>query len=715
MSRAAARKLVGKLKSASYSMCHFACTTLAKPWSRRKFLQYCNVTVPLETRFDQEREGLTTRRGTEHLYMNLVRGNFANVFVELWEHVCSREFAFTCGYTAGRRSEALVNKEMVLARSLKVYVLDIISELALSDLWCTRQLPQRFWGLRASDEVEAEEAKLQECLASLRETWGAYVKLEEAAQRLAEAEELLVHCRWPYEQWTKEVMIMLCECDFETVPPHAAKQIKDWASGFHSTLLVEQEWNHVREGERQSRSGRFGAASIWHRVFASDLLTDWGRPAMVTNTQGNCAAKEQLPSDMFTVPKKSEDTTLGSDAMQKLVAAKGAFPSMSARNVRLSSLVWAAAEKCQGDVNVLRGAWRSLLQQPGTITKHRERDECQLVCATSRYGFLSMRMRVLRSGPHMKLKPWTPAAEAMVVDLVENIGDWDVMEIKCCPPCWPGWTEEVNHLEFLLATDPQPLLEFSARTCFRGLTKPFLAELMSLLHVPGRRDLKVAMLCTALLKHIFPGASTDDLEEILARRGLPLVQQETLDGGAEFTEAGLEKLAELLGDDVMAEEVADFKEHKTAANKARAHARLEARECLHREAGEPREVHAQDPPEPAAPPAAEAVVRQPIVFPPHRGMTKAEAQEHAPPNTKVKKDASRCHRWQIEGDQLRQSYSKAWGSITRFSENQALLFVLMCAWSDFESTPGNPGCPWSFDDLPMVHAAVGSGSAPSGA
>ena len=207
---------------------------------------------------------------------------------------------------------------------------------------------------------------------------------------------------------------------------------------------------------------------------------------------------------------------------------------------------------------------------------------------------------------------------------------------------------------------------------------------------------------------IFPDRSDAFYEEILALRGISIAAAEGIDD-MEAPSESLIELAKELEDEAFQIEIERWRQASVKAGVVQERARQEARTLMRPDlaADEPGANEGAD----AAPSGSGSGDRPPPrqpVGPPgpqffdHRGLTKQEALQYAPPGATLRKDCTRYHRWQILGrHQLQASYSKAWGPTTGLSDNEALTHCLVLSWRDYTRMHGIE-CPFAFELFPFA-------------
>ena len=547
--------------------------------------------------------------------------------------------------------------------------------------------------------------EISSTLAFCKESWRGLVNLEEASLTSADAAAMLRASRWPFEQWTREVMVLLRENKFEKVPEEAATQLQDFGVGFLTTLHAEQEFNHVRDGERQVKSGKFGPASAWHRIWGSDVLTEWDRPPVESTPLARAASKHTLPKHTFVTPRLDHECSLPYDDMAIVTEDRPTWPNQNPENVRLSALIWAGLVASGCSIEAFRASWRSLLQIPGTVTKRDDRDFPQLVLRRCTSAFLSMRVRFLHLDDHSVVVEPISTEDAFIVDTVQDWEHWKTLEICCLPPSAREWPDSATHsgLRLVHTGKTMTLLESAAHEGFRGMTRTFLLRLHTALKVKGRKESTVMKLAAQLVKSVFTEASDGYIEECLKRRGAKADDQPQTRQSA--TASALEKLAGVLDDEGFSEEVQQWKEAEVLAAKRRQRHLDMARMTVHgsgqTEGSASSASHTAaassssgGPSSSSTDPPAPAPALKEIPWNPARGFTAAEARKFAPPNSSLRKDVVRHLRWQIRAKYLSQTWSKGFNQ-TGFDDDEALTHVLVLAWNDYSRQAGVP-VPWNF-------------------
>ena len=381
------------------------------------------------------------------------------------------------------------------------------------------------------------------------------------------------------------------------------------------------------------------------------------------------------------------------------------YPHFSPENVRLSSLMWAAAVGVEGSPARLLSAWLSLLHTPGAVTKHRGRDFKQLVLKVCRGGFLSLRVRFKTWQGHHVVEPVHDNDSMILVDMVESMEDWKCLDVHCRPPCWEGWPQPVAHstLKLVSAGNDSSLLKFAAMTGFKNLNKPDLVKLKTELRLPGRKDIAVAKLVLQLMQHVFPDKDPEFYERALETRfGVgradDVVQER-------YMEDALAMIAESMDDDGYADEVKKWKEATEKAAKRHKEWKESARAAVRgEEAGgdcPDEEAPVQVPSSSSSSGLPRPEELAPVQWRTDRGLTLHEARRYAPPSGNLRKDETRHMRWQFRAPWALQIYSKSWGPLSTFDDNEALCHVLVMAWRDFEAFAGVK-CPWEFDKFRLA-------------
>ncbi len=194
---------------------------------------------------------------------------------------------------------------------------------------------------------------------------------------------------------------------------------------------------------------------------------------------------------------------------------------------------------------------------------------------------------------------------------------------------------------------------------------------------------EVALL-EAIYRLHFPAATPEELAGVLQKRAEAAVEVEESVESVVATKDELELVCDEIGDEDLAEEVGRYKRSWAAAADAKAAKMQQLASIL-----ATREEAA------AAP---EATRRSDIRWVPGRGLLPHEAKAYLPPGCTIAKDTTRHMRWQVRGDWLVPSHSKAFTNRTAHDENESLLYCLRMSWNAYERLHGPGGkCPWDLD------------------
>ena len=145
-----------------------------------------------------------------------------------------------------------------------------VASLATSSLSYTSLPPLMLVGLASPDSEHV--ARL---LKQLHRMWEILCKMEKDALNNVEIHRFLRNLRWPLEQLSREIFVLLSESEFDSVPPWVLGDVTCFGMGFNSTLIIENAFNGLRRLERKTLSGQLGPLIAWHGTCHSQLPNDF--------------------------------------------------------------------------------------------------------------------------------------------------------------------------------------------------------------------------------------------------------------------------------------------------------------------------------------------------------------------------------------------------------------------------------------------------------
>ena len=115
-------------------------------------------------------------------------------------------------------------------------------------------------------------------------------------------------------------------------------------------------------------------------------------------------------------------------------ATKPDWPTLGGANMRSAGLRMLVATALGGDYGRIRRAWLSLLLPVGHVVRRKGETSQLMVTWTSSCGFAAWRVRMRKDGDIGRLDFGAEGEHCLVYGAVEDIPEWEVVNIKACPP-----------------------------------------------------------------------------------------------------------------------------------------------------------------------------------------------------------------------------------------------------------------------------------------
>ena len=108
-------------------------------------------------------------------------------------------------------------------------------------------------------------------------------------------------------------MTKLAENGFSVVDPELISDIKDYANGPWSTLIVENMFKDIGDFVRHVKSGEVGGPAIWHRQIRGQELPAHGLPPLEASTTARTNAAPDVPKNVFSPETTNDKCSIGAD------------------------------------------------------------------------------------------------------------------------------------------------------------------------------------------------------------------------------------------------------------------------------------------------------------------------------------------------------------------------------------------------------------------
>lgn len=331
--------------------------------------------------------------------------------------------------------------------------------------------------------------------------------------------------------------------------------------------------------------------------------------------------------------------------------------------------------------------------QPGMLAIPSSEDhegKASLILSSSQHGFLSLPSKVKKTRAEHLCLYWEEASPAKIgLEFVVEPRDWKILPLQSIAPGNPSYDKTPPFFDGMQVLAPgvsMDLLEFSARSGFRGITTELLRRMFNDLEVKytkGAKPNTQAALVRALVQHILPQCSPEEHQEFCMSR-----EEEAEDFAFHsdkfFEQDALDGVLEELADHDLADEVA--KQRELAEKRKIARETKKAKFVLPTPAGSAN----------ADPPEIVVEILRAIVWHEHRGLTQPESKAYLPPGAYVRKDVNRDPRWQIRASYLVPSVSRAYIRNVVKEDDNAFLACLRRAWCERTLQYGDV-CPFDLD------------------
>lgn len=693
ISAATARSTAAKRRAACVNTLHFCSKMLASETSMRLWRAMVYLPEAFAGQFGQWMQDLKTRGGTLELFLGLVNGSDVECLRRVFRLLSDTELVYKLGFRCEGRSPAQIKEDSNVADKLWRLAVTFVAEASLSNEFY-RTPPQCFLGLLSKN---ADTKK--EWLQRIRCFWEALVKMEASALEDHEARMWLDSLRWPLEQWCRELLVMLAEGGWESVPSVVQEEVSQYSRAHWSTIMIENLGNAGRRASRASPSGALKAPALWHSIaMASPVCADHERPVLSTTAAARSIAPSSVPHGVFKYSDKQ--VSLERDVIQTLTQAKPSWPTQSAKSLRESSVKTLLLEHYKGEWARVKCSWRSLVLVPGSLVYSSRQKKSYLVLYVCSSGFLAWRPSFVNQALRL-LGFGMDAQSSLVFQAIDNFRDWRASSIVIATPSSNEHETSSQTGSLQLRAGPRAckVVGFGA---LRGFPKMRVYDMKLLyrdLQVEGRMPHTEVALLSALVHHIVPTACDEDIKQALACRGRPTSSEtpENLLSSRTMTEL----VSEELEDEDLKDEI------KRLLKTAAAEQRRKEKQVAELEAHLSRL-------QPSAPQAASSSSscrednRAPkLVLDTPGGYTAAQAKRWAPPGCKVFKESKWHRRWRVDSSHLRGVRSKSYGGETGLGDFEAMCFALSLAWHAHTAATGE-GCPFAFGAWPSDALRDGS-------
>jgi hypothetical protein len=359
-------------------------------------------------------------------------------------------------------------------------------------------------------------------LARARELFGYMRSGEQLAPASTFVHGVLRSWGWPAWQWVRELLVSLSEFDFKVVPPDVADACRAKWHGFQQTVIIEDAMQMFEGVSHESKNKMLCRSQRWRRLQVSPILSEYNRDEVVVPESIAADAARKLPKTAFE--PKHREFSLGAEKLKGISDPAWQSPSPQAFDAVPLSIL--ALRHFNGDWHKLEGAWLSLLVPEGRLIYKPKQCYMGIALCTSKFGFLhwGLKEHIKSARGNIRLIFADPGPEDECpwrFDAVTSFDDWKVLKVKLTRQSGPAASSAEAGLTVVPDVgDSETLLQAAAKLAFPSMTIPNLERLFDTLKVQfkGRKPRAENALLAALIQHILPASSAEDIRSYIAKR-----------------------------------------------------------------------------------------------------------------------------------------------------------------------------------------------------
>ena len=593
-----------------------------------------------------------------------------------------------------------------IAKPAWEFVFHLMSYFALVGAQNKHSLPQHLHLLAETTPKRAMDGALKFCKR-------CFEALEALERSMVDDEELqLFHGNllWAKQQWCREVLVAIAECNFEAAPDWVQKSALAYSCRWGCTKLSEEAVNVNRDVEGKHRKGHVGRVQRWREAAHSTHMSDHfdvSVPQPQPQHREAATGKKMQPSIFHC---RGGDYSLGDATLAQL--SDGKWKSPSADNWRRTSLTTQLLLTAHegGSLKDIHQAWTSLLCSPGLVVKHTsEPNRVYIVLDTTRFGFLGWPVTVVKDENNQKFFYLTTWDEGLKFGFVFDHKEWWACAVDSVyarvnvgPAVNPQW-------ESILVLKPRfeaaSLLKVSARMGFPSLTVPFLQRLVlaeGMIQDGCRPPTTLTDLLQLMLEFVLPNLSDAARKAIIETR----IQKKELD--VENSVLTPELVGELEDQEVV-DEKEEIQQVTAALQRRKASSSSSSSQSVLRPAqgalGAPSGASSTSAAEPLVvppdPASSEGTRTSSSTISFQGSVTPEDAKRFLPPRQgcSITVDSFRHHRWQVKYPTTLppKSHTETFGpGASQETMSKHLILCYQWAWGHHEAQ-GQGKCPYTFE------------------
>jgi hypothetical protein len=519
-------RLVERMRTGCKNTLHFTANVLANKWSCQMQDLLFTFLEPSSKAHSCHVSLSKTQAGCMQWRLMQAKGSWLDQLGGVWAKFEDMEALNYIGFKfESDLDEAEELHEQRLATVCFRLSLCICSHEFLTGAAYSFTLPCYFAALLDPDETARQGA-----LALLKQWWETLCRLEATALDNPRCRKFVDSLVWPRDCFVRELLILLLEARFESIPEEAVRQpLLDYCRGLLGTKMVEDAFNVERNKECFSRRNLIGRLSRWHVLLARDTLGEYDRKALAITPAAKLAAATAEKVTAKICDGNQGVFSLGEEVLKELGQESTDWVSQAPQTAMLRPAAWLAALDAKGEWEPLEKAWLSLLLTKGALLYDATKKRASLVFKVTQYGVFTWQLTGFKAeGKFKYMRPVHATAAAKQPWLFISINSlvaWRAAASVCLPPSKAMkllGRSAPGGLVLQMQGDPCSLPAWGAQHAFSSMTVHFLQKLMSHFKIPfgkGCRPTNEKGMLKALVKHVTGETPSETrLVELLAYR-----------------------------------------------------------------------------------------------------------------------------------------------------------------------------------------------------
>ena len=264
---------VDALRRQSKNQLHLAAQILCNGFSRDVLASITLLVTPFEKFYSDMVTRIKTRDGVREWLTEVQHESVLNeLFNAAVVPFSNTENLHHVGFIDEFDGEDMdLNDAYLVSRVMVDFAIELLGKRVLSHGLLTDTFP----GCAARLVGAAEEQTA--VLEMLSEWFETLTSCEEQARDVQRFTMKLLEVDWVHQQWPRELLFSLAECEFKNVPEDVRRAVLEYLDGICGSLPNENVFNTLRRTESESNSKIIGRVGRWHACVTSPVAEDWDR------------------------------------------------------------------------------------------------------------------------------------------------------------------------------------------------------------------------------------------------------------------------------------------------------------------------------------------------------------------------------------------------------------------------------------------------------